>query len=190
MAIENLDSEEIIQQEVKTQTSTLVPIERVFSNSNIWLAGMLKVRSPLIDESMTLYGFIGNYRDINIDDFKVNGMNIRFADENGNYTLRGKYKIYPKVIADLKKSAFYELFPMMKSISLTDTFVKSGIGFTALSKDYQGLVSRANYYFFDSNIHNEPSVASFDVFLVCKYIIEGKTKYAIFAPHEVMLENQ
>ena len=190
MAIEAIDPKVGDRNEVKSQTSALIPIERGFSNTKIWMAGMLKVRSPFFDESMILYGFIGHYDKINIDVFKVNGMTILFANEDGDYSyLSTKGKVYPKVMADLKNSAFYELFPMIDSISLTETIWKDGSGRSQLSNDRYD-PEKANYYFFESNIHPEPSVASDGILLVCKYIKDGKTKYALFAPHEVMLDKQ
>ena len=189
MAIEAIDPKEGDRNEVKSQTSALIPIERGFSNTKIWMAGMLKVRSPFFDESMILYGFIGHYDYINIDDFKVNGMTIRFADVDGDYYDSNEEKVYPKVMADLKNSAFYELFPMIDSIRLTETIWNDSSRRSKLSKERYD-PEKANYYFFESNIHPEPSVASDGILLVCKYIKDGKTKYALFAPHEVMLDNQ
>ena len=78
---------------------------------------------------------------------------------------------------------------MIDSISLTETIWKDGSGRSQLSNDRYD-PEKANYYFFESNIHPEPSVASDGILLVCKYIKDGKTKYALFAPHEVMLDNQ
>jgi hypothetical protein len=45
MAIEAIDPKEGDRNEVKSQTSAFIPIERGFSNTKIWMAGMLKVRS-------------------------------------------------------------------------------------------------------------------------------------------------
>lgn len=189
MAIENLDSEEIIQREVKARTTALIPIENAFQTSNVWLAGMLKIRSPFVDESMILYGFIGKYDEMNIDEFKVNGMTISFADEDGDYYNSKKYKIYPKVMADLKQSTWHELFPVLNFIGLTQPLLIGGYVHNTLNIDNHSLI-KMNYYFFESNIHSEPSVASDEIYLVCKYKKEGKTQYALFAPHEVMLDNQ
>ena len=189
MAIENLDSEEIIQQEVKTRTTALIPIENAFQTSNVWLAGMLKIRSPFVDESMILYGFIGKYDKMNFDDFKVNGMSIKFANENGDYYQSAQHKIYPKVVVDLKQNAFNELFPNLKHIDLTPAVTINGYHYSFMSINNSS-PKKANYYFFESNIHPNPSVASDEIYLVCKYKKEGKTQYALFAPHEVMLDNQ
>ena len=52
------------------------------------------------------------------------------------------------------------------------------------------MIRKKQTIIFESNIHPEPSVASDGILLVCKYIKDGKTKYALFAPHEVMLDNQ
>ncbi len=187
MAIENLDPEENIQQEVKTQTPALIPFENGFTKSNIWLAGMLKLRSTSIDESMTLYGFIGDMDKLNIDEFEVKGMKIRFADENGSFFRSDNYKIYPKVLTDLKQNYFSDLFTLMDEIPLTAWIKEGGSVYSKVTKN--GSRNKANYYFFESNIHPEPSVASDDIFLVCKYMKDGKTEYAIFAAHEVILCN-
>lgn len=183
MAIENLDSEEILPQEVKTPIPALIPIENAFQTSNVWLAGMLKIRSPFVDESMILYGFIGKYDKMNFDDFKVNGLTIDFADDDGDYRPSAQHKIYTKVVADLKQSDFNELFPLLDHIDLTSWIKIYGSNYSTI-RDHR----RINYYFFESNIHPNPSVASDEIYLVCKYKKGGKTQYALLAPHEVMLE--
>lgn len=183
MAIENLDSETILPQEVKIATPQLISIENGFQSSNIWLAGVLKLRCPFIDEPMILYGFIGKYNKMNIDDFKVNGLTIHFADDKGSYFNSTDVRIYPKVVADLKKSAFIDLFPLLGHINLTSWIKIYDKNYSTISDQM-----KTNYYFFESNIHTEPCVASDEIYLVCKYKKDEKTQYALLAPHEVMLE--
>lgn len=182
MAIENLEQGNPVAQE--DQTLALTPVANVFQASNVWLAGTLKLRCPSMEESLILYGFIGKCDELNIDDYKVDGMTIAFAAEDFGYRNRRKeYQIYTKVIADFKQNCFDDLFPKLNKLDLTSPIWENVRTISTISDD-----KKVNYYFFESNNHPNPSAASNEIYIVCKYKKNKKTKYALFAPHEVIIE--
>lgn len=184
MAIENLELNN--QDEGNSNVPALVPIEVTLRPNNTLIAGTQKISHPLINNVMTLYGFIGEISNKNIfEEFDVNGMSIQFPRrENNDFIKHDTYKIYPKILIDLKQKRFYDLFPQLKDIEYSHK--DQAGGHKCWSENDPHL--KKNYYFFKSNYDTNPAVCSNELYLVCKYKEDGKFKYRLFAPHEVIIE--
>lgn len=182
MAIENLELNN--QNEQSTNLPALIPIQATFKPSQTLIANMQKLRHPLMENVMTLYGFIGEISDKNsYDEFNVHGIKIRFPRSDSKQS-QDDYKIYPKILLDLKQHLFYDLFPKLKDIQYSYSDGQAG----SKSWGEDDPDNKKNYYFFESSSHETPDVCSNELYLICKYLDDGKFKYALFAPHEVIIE--
>jgi len=132
---------------------------------------------------MLLFGFIGNCEYMNFDDFKVNGMNIAFNDsKNDEYH---NFPIYPKTLIDLKQNVlFYEIYTQLEQLNHTNP--NNHIRYKSSSITSPKL--RMNYFFFENNINTLPNATSDELYLICKSFNDGKFKYYIFSPHEIIFD--
>lgn len=179
MAIENLELSN--QREQNANLPALVSADATLQANKILTACMQKIRHPLIENEMMLYGFIGEIASDNIyDEYEVNGLNIRFKRRDSENFV--SYKIYPKILIDSKQSCFYNLFPQLKEIDYYS-------GHDGGRKDWgEEPENKENFYFFKNNCNTVADVFSDELYLVCKYMENGKFKYGVFAPQEVIIE--
>jgi hypothetical protein len=181
MAIENLDLSN--QQDQNNNVPVVINAGTALEANQILIANMQKIRHPLMDCEMVLYGFIGEVSsDVIFDENEVDGLTIRFKKRNSDGLQ--SFTIFPKILVDLKKHRFYDLFPQLESIKY------SYLGHSGGKKFWRedDPDNKKNYYFFKKFFDTIPEVFSDEVYFVCKYREDGKFKYEIFSPHEVKVE--
>ena len=138
-----------------------------------------------MDCEMVLYGFIGEVSsDAIFDENEVDGLTIRFKERNSDGL--ESFTIFPKILVDLKKHRFYDLFPQLESIKY------SYLGHSGGKKFWRedDPDNKKNYYFFKKFFDTIPEVFSDEVYFVCKYREDGKFKYEIFSPHDPDLSDR
>ena len=179
MAIENLDLSN--QHDENNNVPVVINAGTALEANQILIANMQKIRHPLMDCEMVLYGFIGEVSsDVIFDENEVDGLTIRFKERNSDGLQ--SFTIFPKILVDLKKHRFYDLFPQLESIKYSCLYHSGG------HKCWREEVNKRNYYFFKKFFDTIPEVFSDEVYFVCKYREDGKFKYEIFSPHEVKVE--
>lgn len=179
MAIENLDLSN--QHDQNNNVPVVINAGTALEANQILIANMQKIRHPLMDCEMVLYGFIGEVSsDVIFDENEVDGLNIRFKKRNSDGLQR--FTIFPKILVDLKKHRFYDLFPQLESIKYSCLDHSGGY------KGWREDDNKRNYYFFKKFFDTIPEVFSDEVYFVCKYREDGKFKYELFSPHEVKVE--
>lgn len=154
----------------------------IFSSSNVVVAGQIKVKHPLMDKSLILYGFVIEDQYFNENDFRVQGMNISYLYED-------KYRsenptIYPKIMIDKKQTLFFNLFNNLEVIYLRNTQKHE-----LYTNDDGDEYCLFEYYMFDKIHSLTPKYAANEIYAVCKYIEEGGFKYKLFSFHELMPES-
>lgn len=179
MAIENLDLSN--QHDQNNNVPVVINAGTALEANQILIANMQKIRHPLMDCEMVLYGFIGEVSsDVIFDENEVDGLTIRFKKRNSNGLQ--SFTIFPKILVDLKKHRFYDLFPQLESIKYSCLDHSGGY------KGWREDDNKRNYYFFKKFFDTIPEVFSDEVYFVCKYREDGKFKYELFSPHEVKVE--
>lgn len=179
MAIENLELSK--QDEQNKNVPVLFSTDTVLKANQILTASMQKIRHPLIDSEMVLYGFIGEVsNNVIFEEFEVDALKIRFKERESDSFEH--YKIYPKILIDLKENRFYDLFPQLENIKYS--YMGHCGGRKAWRENDPG--NKRNFYFFKNNFDTTPDVFSDELYLVCKYREDGKFKYGLFSPHEVI----
>ncbi len=179
MAIENLDLSN--QHDQNNNVPVVINAGTALEANQILIANMQKIRHPLMDCEMVLYGFIGEVSsDVIFDENEVDGLTIRFKERNSDGLQ--SFTIFPKILVDLKKHRFYDLFPQLESIKYSCLDHSGGY------KGWREDDNKQNYYFFKKFFDTIPEVFSDEVYFVCKYREDGKFKYEIFSPHEVKVE--
>lgn len=179
MAIENLDLSN--QHDENNNVPVVINAGTALEANQILIANMQKIRHPLMDCEMVLYGFIGEVSsDVIFDENEVDGLTIRFKIRNSDGLQ--SFTIFPKILVDLKKHRFYDLFPQLESIKYSCLNHSGGY------KGWREDDNKRNYYFFKKFFDTIPEVFSDEVYFVCKYREDGKFKYELFSPHEVKVE--
>src|SRR5690554_703286 len=113
MAIENLDLSN--QHDQNNNVPVVINAGTALEANQILIANMQKIRHPLMDCEMVLYGFIGEVSsDVIFDENEVDGLTIRFKERNSDGLQ--SFTIFPKILVDLKKHRFYDLFPQLELI--------------------------------------------------------------------------
>ena len=80
MAIENLDLSN--QHDQNNNVPVVINAGTALEANQILIANMQKIRHPLMDCEMVLYGFIGEVSsDVIFDENEVDGLTIRFKNE-------------------------------------------------------------------------------------------------------------
>lgn len=182
MAIENLELSK--QDEQNKNVPVLFSADTALKVNQILTASMQKIRHPLIDSEMVLYGFIGEVSSNDrFEEFEVDGMDIRFPTRKKESEY-GYYKIFRKILVNLKQDRFYDLYPHLDVIKYS-ILGHSG-GRKSWKEDDPG--NYRNYYFFVNNYDTTPNCFSDELYLVCKYREDDKFKYSLFSPHEVIIE--
>lgn len=181
MAIENLELSK--QDEKNNNVPVLFSADTALKANQILTASMQKIRHPLMDSEMILYGFIGEVSsDVIFEEFEVDALKIRFKKRKSDSFEH--YKIYPKILIDLKENRFYDLFPQLEEIKYSFSGHSGGCkNWSDNDPD-----NKKNFYFFKNNYDTNPNVFSDELYLVCKYREDGKFKYGVFSPHEVIIE--
>lgn len=181
MAIENLELSR--QNEQNENLPVVFSADAALKANQILTASMQKIRHPLMDCGMVLYGFIGEVSsEVIFEEYVVDGLKIRFKKRDSKEF--ESYTIFPKILIDLKENIFYDLFPELKQIEYSCSEHDGG----HKSWGKNDPVNKRKYYFFKSNFDKEPEVFSDELYLVCKYKEDGKFKYGLFSPHEVIIE--
>jgi len=182
MPIENLE-------EVKNN-GEMVVYAPLFSSSNLVVAGQIKVKHPLLDKSLILYGFVIEDQYFNENDFLIQGMRISYQKKDKYYA--SNHTIYPKIIIDNNRTPFYELFDGLDPILYRswDGQAEFEITRDEVYEDEEEYNKRCKYeyYLFDKVNKTYPTCAARQIYAVCKYIEEGIFKYALFSFHELMPE--
>jgi len=177
MAIEDIE-----KSDYQISITNNIVVSDVLSQSQLITAGSLRVKHPLIEDDMLLYGFIGNCEYLNLEDFIVNGMTISFLSREEN-KFKPTGKIFTKIQPDFKKHIlFYELYNELNE--LKNTHRTASTRHSCWRETDSAL--RMNYYFFENMASSLPNATSDELYLVCKGFQEGKFKYHLFAPHEVI----
>lgn len=181
MAIENLELSKH-----NSHVPIVVTNQVTFQPNMILISNMQTLHSPLLQNDMVLYGFIGDInKELNFNEFEVIGLDITFKNKPQGYSLVKEYKIMTKVLIDLQQNSFSDLFPTAENY--LEGFSKinnSGVSKISEHKDW----TIKNYYFFNDNTSINPIACSDELFLVCKFREDGKFKYGLFSPREVILK--
>jgi hypothetical protein len=184
MAIESIVTR--TQNEQNPNLPTVGSVQDILQSNRILMAGTQKIRHPLVENAMVLYGFIGEIDEEYLSSkLEVNGLNIRFNDSTSRTdSFTRYYKIYTKIFIDLKRSPFYDLFPQL---TLLKEYGDTNSGQNWKVKRNGELNTKCNYYFFDNNNDLNPDVHSDILYLICKFREDGEFKYCLFLPHEVII---
>lgn len=178
MAIENLELSN--QHDQNKNMPAVITADTALKANQIFIAGMQKIRHPLLDCEMMLYGFIGEVSsNVIFEEFVVEGLKIRFKKRDSE--AYESITIFQRILIDLKENLFYDLFPELETI-------KYSYGVYTWGYKIRGdkeLRNKRNFYFFKNNFDSTPEVFSDEVYMVCKYREEGKFKYGLFSTHEL-----
>jgi hypothetical protein len=194
MPIENIED--------VNQTSVVVSEQNLFQTTNVIIAGKIKVKHPLMDETLLLLGFVIEDQYFNENNFRVKGLEISYFREylNGGevetqYTSSNSI-IYPKIIIDKKTnhcSSYFKDQPLVwRDISgkrNNDAYLKDGKYFW--KPDGVGgecwYETTYNYYLFKDVFDNWPECATNNIYALSKYKENGVFKHCIFNFHELTL---
>jgi len=174
MPIENI--------ETVNQTIAKVSQQPLFHLNNVIVAGVIKVKHPLLDKSLLIIGFIIEDDSFNENNFQITGMKISYKAMNSNNYYVTNEIIYPKIIIDNKQTPFFELFSNLDKIVWrydTDR--------CTIDKSHPGC--KFEYYMFDKVNGQNPVCSANEIYAVCKYIEDGVFKYALFNFHELIPES-
>jgi hypothetical protein len=183
------------------QTGALVTQQNLFHSANVILAGKIKVKHPLLDETLLLLGFVIEDKYFNENDFRVKGLEISYFREylNGGevetqYTSLNSI-IYPKIIIEKKAnhcSSYFKDQPLVwRGISgaRNNAYLKDGKYFWEPngSGHESWFETFYDYYLFKDISDNCPECAANNIYALCKYRENGLFKHCIFNFHELEL---
>lgn len=169
----------------------------LFHSNNIIIAGKFKVKHPLMDETLVIFGFIIHDYEINIDDFLIKGLEISYSNKNSFNKVFNK-QIYPKLLFDRKindLSVYMGTNPIYirQQLEGWSSLIKKVEGDYKIANKWGNFIeiytseTKFNYYLFSDLISEYPSAATNEnVYAVCKYREGGIFKHAIFNFYELI----
>ena len=186
MAIENLKQ--------ANEGLAVISQQNLFQQNNTIVAGTIKVKHPLMDETpLLVIGFVIEDSYFNQEDFKIVGDKIKYRIDGSKSYASYNDLIYPKIIIDYKKT-HCSLFFKDKTLVYRgergpeEAYLSNGKYYW--NEEGTGTESNLetiyNYYYFSLVASNIPECCSNSIFAVCKYREEGTFKHAIFNLHEII----
>ena len=97
MPIENVEDE--------YKTNAVVKHQDILQTNNVIVGGKIKVKHPLLAETLLLIGFVVGDKNLNFEEFRVKGMSIKYKIDETSFASQNDI-IYTKLIIDSKKLHF------------------------------------------------------------------------------------
>ena len=191
------------------ETGKVALTNNPFQSSNHIIAGKLKVKHPLMDEELIIFGFVIHDRYTNLEDFKIQGLKIKYQYQDDNeisYEIGENSLIYSKILFDNKTKHFSKYFGVnanalfrgkaakYRSSQPWPTKVENIEDKYYVVDDYAGCgkleykeSEKFDFYLYSNLMSDVPECATNEnVYAVCKYREAGVFKYAIFNFHELI----
>jgi len=161
---------------VEMENKIILREELLLGGNNTICAGTIKVKHPLMEETMLLYGFVTEDYYFNEDDFKIKGLKISYRSDD-SYECNNN-TIYTKLFINTKNEAASKLWNELEGV-LTRDHREHGI-----SRSHKD--AKLKYHLYETLNDEVPNCGAYGVSCVCKYMVDGKSKYALFNLHELV----